>query len=195
MSIYIAHRRRKTYNALDTLVLSEQECFQWTSKRLVTTRRITEVSRQRIPSHWSLLNCFRTEQGHCGACRRKWRLTDTDLCPCGETQTMSHIVKSCPDKTEWQLISVTLCGWRRCFIPEEEEVMIYFHAASVTAKATLLTNTKHPKYACKSISIWNLFIRNCRVSSITMATVTGAITENIFFSLFSWFFCFVNVKY
>jgi len=24
------------------------------------------------------------------------RLTDTDLCPCGETQTMSHIVESCP---------------------------------------------------------------------------------------------------
>ena len=41
---------------------------------------------------WSLLNRFRTEQGHCGA----WRLTDTDLCPCGETQTMSHIVESCP---------------------------------------------------------------------------------------------------
>ena len=46
MSIYIAHRRRKTSNALDTLVL--------TSERLVTTRRITEVSRQRIPSHWSI---------------------------------------------------------------------------------------------------------------------------------------------
>jgi len=45
---------------------------------------------------WSLLNRFRTEQGHCGACRRKWRLTDTDLCFCGETQTMSHIVESCP---------------------------------------------------------------------------------------------------
>jgi len=27
-SIYIAHRRRKTFNARDTLVLSEQECFQ-----------------------------------------------------------------------------------------------------------------------------------------------------------------------
>ena len=40
---------------------------------------------------WSLLNRF-----HCGACRRKWRLSDTDLCPCGETQTMSHIVESCP---------------------------------------------------------------------------------------------------
>ena len=45
---------------------------------------------------WSLLNRFRTELGHCGACRRKWRLTDTNLCPCGETQTMSHIVESCP---------------------------------------------------------------------------------------------------
>ena len=45
---------------------------------------------------WSLLNHFRTERGHCGACRRKWRLTDTDLCPCGETQTMCHIVESCP---------------------------------------------------------------------------------------------------
>jgi len=45
---------------------------------------------------WSLLSRFRTEQGHCGACRRKWRLTDTDLCPCSETPTTSHIVESCP---------------------------------------------------------------------------------------------------
>jgi len=44
---------------------------------------------------WSLLNYFRTEQEHCGACRRKWRLTDTDLCPCGETQTMFHVEASC----------------------------------------------------------------------------------------------------
>jgi len=56
MSIYIAHRRRKTSNALDTLVLSEQKCFQWTSERLVTTRRIAEVSRQRIPSRWSIVS-------------------------------------------------------------------------------------------------------------------------------------------
>jgi len=45
---------------------------------------------------WSLLNRFHMEQRHCSACRKKWRLTDTDLCPCGETQTMSHIVESCP---------------------------------------------------------------------------------------------------
>ena len=46
---------------------------------------------------WSLP--VRMEQGHCSACRRKWRLTDTYLCPCGETQTIYHIVKSCPNKT------------------------------------------------------------------------------------------------
>jgi len=53
---------------------------------------VSDLPRQQ----WSLLNRFLTEQGHCGACRRKWRLTDTDLCPCGETHTISHIVESCP---------------------------------------------------------------------------------------------------
>jgi len=45
---------------------------------------------------WSLLNRFRTVQVHYSACRRKCRLTDTDLCPCDETLTMSHIVASRP---------------------------------------------------------------------------------------------------
>ena len=71
---------------------------------------------------WSLLNRFRTEQGHCGACRRKWRLTDTDPCPCGETQSPDD-VRHCrilsPDKTEWRLISATLCWWRRCFVADQ----------------------------------------------------------------------------
>jgi len=40
---------------------------------------------------WSLLNHFRIEQGYRGACRRKWRLVDTDLCPCGETEIMSTL--------------------------------------------------------------------------------------------------------
>ena len=43
---------------------------------------------------WSLLRRFCTEQGHCSACRRKWRLTATDLCPCGETQRCSVAVSN-----------------------------------------------------------------------------------------------------
>jgi len=45
---------------------------------------------------WSLLNDFQTARGHCGACKKKWNQAATDLCPCGEKQTMSHIVDSCP---------------------------------------------------------------------------------------------------
>jgi len=44
---------------------------------------------------WSLLNHFHTRQSHSGACRKKWKLVDSDQCSCGETQTMSHIVESC----------------------------------------------------------------------------------------------------
>ena len=45
---------------------------------------------------WSLLNHFRTGRGHCNACHKKWGFTDSELCGCGEVQTMSHIVNSCP---------------------------------------------------------------------------------------------------
>ena len=44
----------------------------------------------------SLLNRFQTGQGHCNECRKKWGFTDNELCDCGETQTMSHIINSCP---------------------------------------------------------------------------------------------------
>jgi len=57
------------------------------------TKPGSDLPRQQL----SLLNRFHTEpQGHCGTCRRKWRLADTDLCPCGKTQTMSYTVESYP---------------------------------------------------------------------------------------------------
>ena len=73
----------------------------WKSAQVINSHLVCDPTIRQPGFHlsrqqWSLLNRFRTEQGHCGACRRKWLLTDTDLCPCGETQTMSHIVESCP---------------------------------------------------------------------------------------------------
>jgi len=73
----------------------------WKSAQVVNSHLVCDPTIRQpgfnLPrQQWSLLNRFRTEQGHCGACRRKWRLSDTDLCPCGETQMMSHIVESCP---------------------------------------------------------------------------------------------------
>jgi len=70
----------------------------WKSAQVVNSHLVWDPTIRQLGfdlarQQWSLLNCFCTERGHC---RRKWRLTDTDLCPCGETQTMSHIVESCP---------------------------------------------------------------------------------------------------
>jgi len=44
----------------------------------------------------SLLNRFQSAPGHCGASKKKQKQAATDLCPCGEKETMSHIVDSCP---------------------------------------------------------------------------------------------------
>lgn len=45
---------------------------------------------------WCLLNRFRTGQGQCRACLKRWGQASSDLCDCGEIQTMSHIVIACP---------------------------------------------------------------------------------------------------
>jgi len=73
----------------------------WMSAQVVNSHLVCDSTIRQpgfdLPrQQWSLLNRFRTEQGHCGACRRKWQLADTDLCPCGETQMIFHIVESCP---------------------------------------------------------------------------------------------------
>ena len=72
----------------------------WKSAQVVNSHLVCDPTIRQpgfdlLRQQWSLLNRFSTEQGHCDACRRKRRLTDTDLCPCVETQTMSHIVESC----------------------------------------------------------------------------------------------------
>ena len=53
--------------------------------------------------HWTLLNRFQTEQGHCTSC---WGLAATVMCPCDKCQIMSHIVNRCPQtKLEGELHS------------------------------------------------------------------------------------------
>ena len=36
-----------------------------------------------------------------------------------EPDDVSHCWILSPDKTEWRLISATLCGWRRCFVADQ----------------------------------------------------------------------------
>jgi len=45
---------------------------------------------------WCLLNRFRSGTGRCAASLHQWGYTDSPLCICGDTQSMSHIVNDCP---------------------------------------------------------------------------------------------------
>ena len=81
------------------LPTNEQTCCIYRSQ-LSTVKLIQYTIRQpgfALPrQQWSLLNRFHTGQGHCSACKKKWKLSDSDQCYCGDTQTVSHIVESCP---------------------------------------------------------------------------------------------------
>jgi len=77
---------------------------------------------------WSLLNHFLTEQGHCGACRRKWRLTDTDLCPCGERRDPDD-VSHCRILSPWQ-------NWMAAYLGYTLQLKTLFHDWSVMAHET-----------------------------------------------------------
>ena len=73
----------------------------WQSATVVNSTLVVDPT-IRLPGfdlhrrQWSLLNRFWTGQGHCNACHKKLGFTDNELCDCGEIQTMSHIVNSCP---------------------------------------------------------------------------------------------------
>ena len=73
----------------------------WQSATVINSTLVGDPT-IRLPSfdfhrrQWSLLNRFWTGRGHCNACHKKWGFTDNELCDCGEIQTMSHIVNSCP---------------------------------------------------------------------------------------------------
>ena len=55
----------------------------WKSAQVVNSHLVCDPTIRQpgfdLPrQQWSLLNRFRTVQGHCSACRRKWQLTDTE---------------------------------------------------------------------------------------------------------------------
>jgi len=93
--------RKLLWLDLQSVDIKSRWRHNWKSAQVVNSHLLCDPTIRQpgfdLPQqHWSLLNRFCTEHGQCGACRRKWRLTYTDLFPCGETQMMSHIVKSCP---------------------------------------------------------------------------------------------------
>ena len=46
-------------------------------------------------STWKSLNRLRVQKGPCRAMMKMWNLSHTDVCGCGERQTMSHLITCC----------------------------------------------------------------------------------------------------
>jgi len=93
--------RKPLWRDLQTIDVTSRWREDWQSATVVNSTLVVDPS-IRLPGfdlhrgQWSLLNRFRTGQGHCNACHKKWDFTDNELCERGEFQTMSHIVSSCP---------------------------------------------------------------------------------------------------
>ena len=112
---------------------------------------------------------------------------------------VSHCRILSPDKTEWRLISATLCGWRRCFVTdqlwfmtriweEEEEVVIKFLTYSSLSnidKCQILSFNTNTALHYKLINSENLeFNRNIVLSGILLdlrqnKTLNKTATTNI----------------
>jgi len=93
--------RKPLWRDLQIIDVTSRWREDWQSATVVNSTLVVDPT-IRLPGfdlhrrQWSLLNRFRTGQGHYNACHKKWGFTDNELCDCGETQTMSHIVNSCP---------------------------------------------------------------------------------------------------
>ena len=73
----------------------------WTSAPVVNQSLVPDPTIRQpgfdLPRHtWSMLNRFWTGRGTCRADLHQWGLSTSESCSCGQKQTMSHIVDSCP---------------------------------------------------------------------------------------------------
>jgi len=84
--------------------VSSRWCEDWQSAKAMSSSLVDDPTvrapgfylRQR---QWSLLNRFRTGQGHCGTCRKKWGLTDNEIFDCGrhpDNVSIMSVIASCP---------------------------------------------------------------------------------------------------
>ena len=63
-------------------------------------------------STWRSLNQLRMQKGRCRSMMKMWKLSHTDVCDCGERQTMSHLMAcgDAPNCTWTDLAFPTLAG-------------------------------------------------------------------------------------
>jgi len=75
--------RKPLWRDLQTIDITSRWMEDWQSATLVNSTLVVDPTIQ-LPGfdlhrrQWSLLNRFRTDQGHCNACHKKWGFTDNE---------------------------------------------------------------------------------------------------------------------
>ena len=93
--------RTPLWNDLEPCDLGNQWRESWETASAINSSLVMDLT-IRLPGfdlprrEWSLLNRFRTAQGHCRACWKMWRLANDDRCQSGDVQTMLHMIVTCP---------------------------------------------------------------------------------------------------
>ena len=96
----------------------------WKSVQVVNSHLVCDLTIWQLGfdlprQQWSLLNRFCMEQTL--QCLQKEMATyrHWSVSLWGDPDNVPHCWIMSPDKTEWRLISATLCGWRRCFVADQ----------------------------------------------------------------------------
>jgi len=93
--------RRPVWAETAPIDITTQWEEDWLSASVVSQHLVCDPTIQQpgfdLPRRsWTLLNRFWTDRGLCCANLHKWGLAASELCDCGQRQTMGHIVDSCP---------------------------------------------------------------------------------------------------
>ena len=83
-----AARITKWHNQWNNL---DSQTTQWT-ERGITPDECLATGHDQPWTVWKTLNRLRVGEGRCNASMKKWTLTSSDACVCGEPQTMDHIM-------------------------------------------------------------------------------------------------------
>ena len=135
-------------------------------------------------------------------CLQKEMATYTDLCPFGKTQTMSHIVESCPLTKLNIFILATLCRWRRCVmadqlwfmtrIREEEEEVQCDMMSLLFVPRTRTTKLSRQSFTVAAPVIWNSLPAHLRSPLISRGQFQAGLKTHLFKQAYSLWEHFVK---
>jgi len=100
---------------------------------------------------WSLLNRFRTEQGHCSVCRRKWRLTDTDL---RFVSVSRHFLVARPRWCPTLSSPVPWQNWMAAYLGYILQMKMLFHGWPIMVYDTHTRRIRLPSFDHKHSYLW-----------------------------------------